>query len=88
LFYHLVYKSWVGHLNLLWGWSTLHFVGWVVMLLESSMGGYRKIIRIQWRPSKIMQNEFQDEATACRQLVWMSWLILHWHVQSGILLLW
>lgn len=39
LFYHLVYKSWVGHLackpgdlNLLWGWSTLHFVGWVVML--------------------------------------------------------
>ena len=40
LFYHIVYKSWVGHsackptdLNLLWGWSTLHLVGWVVMLL-------------------------------------------------------
>ena len=38
LFYHHVYKSWVGHsackptqLNLLWGWSTLPFVGWVVM---------------------------------------------------------
>jgi hypothetical protein len=38
LFHHLVCKSWVGHpackpidLNLLWGWSTLHFVGWVVM---------------------------------------------------------
>ena len=41
LFYHLVYKSWVDHpackptdLNLLWGWSTLHFVRWVVMLLR------------------------------------------------------
>jgi hypothetical protein len=38
LFYHLVYKPWVGNpackpidLNLLWGWSTLHFVAFCRM---------------------------------------------------------